>query len=124
MCAVAFFFGGLPIREDGAPAEIDGLAPGSAEIETADVERYGCLPVAEVGHDGGQVGPCDDIKQLFLVTRQARPDLTQIVDRVDIGNDGVMAGARQTFVVETTVRPLADDRRLGHGNCAEGFAHL
>ena len=58
--------GGLPVRESCAPAEIDGLTAGSAEFETTRVERCGCLPVAEVGHQGGQIGPRDDVEQFFI----------------------------------------------------------
>ena len=70
---VALFVGGLPVRESCAPAEIDGLTTGSAEFETTYVERCGCLPVAEIGHQGGQIGSRDDVKQFFLIGRQARP---------------------------------------------------
>jgi hypothetical protein len=35
---------------NAAPAEIDGLATGGAESKAVDVERYGCLTVAEVMH--------------------------------------------------------------------------
>ena len=98
---VALFVGGLPLRECCAPAEIDGLAAGGAEFEATHVERCGGLPVAEVGHQGGQIGPRDDVEQFLLVGRQARPDLPQLVDRVDVGNDGVMARALQPLVVES-----------------------
>ena len=64
---VTLFAGGLPVRESCAPAEIDGLTAGSAEFETTYVERCGCLPVAEVGHQGGQIGPRDDVEQFFLI---------------------------------------------------------
>jgi hypothetical protein len=64
---VAPFVGGLPVRESCAPAEIDGLTAGSAEFETTHVERCGCLPVAEVGHQSGQIGPRDDVEQFFLI---------------------------------------------------------
>src|ERR1700731_1351729 len=91
----------------------------SAESEAADVKRCGCLPVAEVGHDCGQIGPRDDIEQLLLVDRKAGPDLSQFIDRVDVGNDGVMARSFQPLVVETAPCTLADDQRLGHRDCAE-----
>ena len=120
---VALFVGGLPIRECRAPAEIDGLTAGGAEFEAAHVERCGCLPVAEVGHQGGEIGPRDDVEQFLLVRRQTRPDLRQFVDRVDVGNDGVMARALQPLVVERAARTLTDDRRLGHGDRAERLAH-
>jgi hypothetical protein len=97
---VALFVGWLPVRESCAPAEIDGLTTGSAEFETTHVERCGCLPVAEVGHQGGQIGPCDDVEQFFLIGRQARPHLAQFVDRVDVGNDSMMARTLQSLVVE------------------------
>jgi hypothetical protein len=63
---------------------INSTAPcraGSAEFETTHVERCGCLPVAEVGHQGGQIGPRDDVEQFFLIGRQAGPHLPQFVDR-------------------------------------------
>ena len=72
---VALFVGGLPVRESCAPAEINGLTAGSTEFETTHVERCGSLPVAEVRHQGGQIGSRDDAKQFFLVGRQTRPDL-------------------------------------------------
>src|SRR6202035_1943911 len=102
-----------------APPEIDGLATRRAESETADVERSGRLAVAEVGHDCGQIRPRDDVEQPLLVDRQARPDLAQVVHRVDVGNDGVMARPFQPLVVETAARSLSDDRWLGHRNYAE-----
>ena len=61
------------------------------------IERCGCLAVAEVGHQGGQIGPRDDIEQFFLVGREARPHFPQFVDRVDVGNDGVMAAPSSPF---------------------------
>src|SRR6266403_524490 len=84
-----------------------------------DVERCGGLPIAEVGHDGGQISSRDDVEPLLFVDRKARPDLSQVVDRVDIGNDGVMARTFQPLVVETAARSLADDRRLRHRDYAE-----
>ena len=119
MRVVALFVGGLPVRKCRAPAELDGLATRSPESEAADVKRCGCLPVAEVGHDCGQIGPRDDVEQLLLVDRKAGPDLSQFIDRVDVGNDGVMARSFQPLVVETAARSLADDRRLGHRDYAE-----
>src|SRR5205823_15050624 len=71
--------------------EIEGLATRSAETRAAHVERRRGLPVAEVGHDCGQIGPGDDVKQLLLVDRKPGPDCSQIVDRVDVRDDGVMA---------------------------------
>ena len=94
-----------------APAEINGLTAGSAEFETTHVERCGSLPVAEVRHQGGQIGSRDDVKQFFLVRRQTRPDLPQVVDRIDVGNDGVMARALQPLVVESAARTPADHWR-------------
>ena len=120
---VALFVGGLPVRESCAPAEIDGLTTGSAEFETTRIERCVCLPVAEVGHQGGRIGPRDNVEQVFLVGRQARPYLPQFVDRVDVGNDSVMARTLQPLVVESAARSLADDWRVGHGDCAERPAH-
>src|SRR5208283_1941925 len=103
---VALFVGGLPVRKCRAPAELDGLSTRSPESEAADVKRCGCMPVAEVGHDCGQIGPRDDVEQLLLVDRKAGPDLSQFIDRVDIGNDGVMARTFQPLVVETAARSL------------------
>src|SRR6516164_5929197 len=120
---VALFVGRLPVRECRAPAEIDGLTTGGAEFEASHVKSCGCLPVAEVGHQGGQIGPRDDVEEFFLVERKARPDLPQVVDRVDVGNDGVMARTLQPLVVESAVRAFADDRRIGHGDRAERLAH-
>src|SRR5712672_2122460 len=71
------------------------------ESEAADIKRCVCLPVAEVGHDCGQIGPRDDVEQLLLVDRKPGPELSQFIDRVDIGNDGVMACSFQSLVVET-----------------------
>ena len=119
MRVVALFVGRLPVRERRAPPEIEGLATRRTEGKAADVKCRRGLPVAEVGHDCGQVSPCDDVEQLLLVDREARPDLPQIVDRVDVGNDGVMARPCQPLIVEGAARALADDRRLGHRDGAE-----
>ena len=62
---VALFVGRLPLRECCAPAEIDRLTAGGAEFEATHVERCGGLPVAEVRHQGGQIGPRDDVEQFF-----------------------------------------------------------
>src|SRR5215469_12369575 len=99
--------------------EIGGLATSRAESEAADVKRCGRLAVAEVGHDGRQMRTRDDVEQLLLIDRKARPDLAQVVDRVDVGNDGVMARPFQPLVVETAARTLADNWRLWRRNCAE-----
>ena len=48
----------------------------------------------------------------------------QIFDRVDVGNDGVMARALKALVVESAARAPADHRRIGHGDCAERLTHL
>jgi hypothetical protein len=64
---VALFVRGLPLRECRAPTKIDRLTAGGAEFEATHVERGGCLPVAEFGHQGGQIGPRDDVEQFFLV---------------------------------------------------------
>jgi hypothetical protein len=56
-------------------AVIDGLTTRSAEFETTHVERCGCLTVAEVRHQGAQIGPRDDVEQFFLIGRQAGPYL-------------------------------------------------
>src|ERR1700719_1056963 len=104
---VTLFVGGLPVGECRAPPEIDGLATRRAESETADVERCGRLAVAEIGHDCGQIRPRDDVEQLLLVDRKPRPDLAQVVDRVDVGDDRVVARAFQPLVVETAARSPA-----------------
>ena len=121
---VALFVGGLPLRECRTPAEIDRLTAGGAEFEAAHVERGGGLPVAEVGHQCGQIGPRNDVEQFLLVRRQTRPDLLQLVDRIDVGNNGVMARTLQTLVVESATRAPADDWWIGHGDCAERLPHL
>src|SRR5262249_4868616 len=77
------------------------------------------VAVAEVGHDGRQIRTRDDVEQLLFIGRKARPDLAQVVDRVDVGNDGVVARPFQPLVVETAARTLADYWRLWHRNCAE-----
>jgi hypothetical protein len=87
----------LPLRECCAPAKIDGLATSGAKRESPDVERCGRLTVTEVGHDGGQMSPRDYVEQFLLVDRKTRPGLPQVVDRVDVGNDGVMAGALKSL---------------------------
>jgi len=69
---VALFVGGLPVRKCRAPAELDGLATRSPESEAADVKRCGCLPVAEVGHDCGQIGPRRNSPLLNLPARAAK----------------------------------------------------
>ena len=55
-----------------------------------------------------------------LVARQARPDLPQRVDRVDVGDDRVVARPGQALVVEMAAGAAADDRRIGHWDLAEG----
>ena len=109
---VALLVGGLPLRECAAPSEIDGLAAAGAEFKTTHIERCGGLPVAEVGHQGGQIGPRDHVEQLLLIGRQTRPDFRQRIDRIDVGNDGVMARALQPLVVKTAARASADHRRI------------
>ena len=113
---IAFFVGGLPLRECRAPAKIDGLATGGAKRESPDVERRGRLTVTEVGHDGGQISPRDDVEQFLLVDRKTRPDLPQVVDRVDVGNDGVMAGALESLV--SGKLPLAPFLMIGGSGTA------
>ena len=49
---------------------------------------------------------------------QARPDLAERVDRVDVGDDGVMAGAFQALLIKRPARPPADHRRHRHGDGA------
>ena len=121
---IAFFVGGLPLRECCAPAKIDGLATSGAKRESPDVERCGRLTVTEVGHDGGQISPRDHVEQFLLVDRKTRPDLPQVVDRVDVGNDRVMAGAFKSLVMEAAACALPDDRGIGHRDCAERLALL
>src|SRR5215204_7037074 len=67
LCLLTLFVRRLPLRECCAPAEIDGLTAGGAEFEATHVERCGGLPIAEIGHQGCQIGPRDDVKQFFLV---------------------------------------------------------
>src|SRR5262245_47630976 len=67
----------------------------------------------------GNIRTRDDVEQLLFIGRKARPDLAQVVDRVDVGNDGAVARPFQPLVVETAARTLADDWRLWHRNCAE-----
>ena len=64
--------GGAAVRESCAPAEIN----------RADGRKRG---------GGGHVGPRDDVEQFFLIGRQARPHLRPFINRVDVGNNGVMA---------------------------------
>src|SRR5664280_1165841 len=59
----------------------------------------------------------------MCIRDRTRPDLAQVVDRIDVGNDGMMARALQPLVIETAARAPADDRRLGHGDCAERLAY-
>ena len=93
MRIIALFISGLPVRECRAPAEIDRLAARGFERKASDIERCSCLPITKVGHDGCEIGARDDVEQFLLVGRKPRPHLTQIIDRVDVGNDGVMARA-------------------------------
>src|SRR5215467_1437503 len=116
---VSLFVGGLPVWECRAPPEIGGLATRRAEREAADVKCCGRLAVAEIGHDGRQIRTRNDVEQLLLIDRKARPDLAQVVDRVDVGNDSVVARPFQPLVVEGAARTLADDWRVWHRNCAE-----
>ena len=109
--AIALLVGWLPLRECCAPSEIDRLATGRLEGEAFDVERRGRLPVAEVRHEGSEIGSCDHVEQLLLVDRKPRPDLAESIDRVDVGDDGVMAGALQPLLIERAARTAADDRR-------------
>ena len=51
---------------------------GSAEFEATHAERCGRLPVAEIGHKSGQIGPRDDVEQFLLVGPQPTPDLAQL----------------------------------------------
>ena len=48
----------------------------------------------------------------------------QVVDRVDVRNDRVMAGALKSLVMETAACALSDNRGIGHGDCAERLARL
>src|SRR5829696_8855274 len=67
LCLLTLFVRRLPLRECCAPAEIDGLTAGGAEFEATHVERCGGLPIAEIGHQGCQIGPRDNVEQLLLV---------------------------------------------------------
>ena len=62
---VALLVGGLPVRESCAPAEIEGLTAGSAEFETPNVERRGCLAVAEVGPSNAAARASVDLNKLI-----------------------------------------------------------
>ena len=62
--------------------------------------------------------------QLLLVARKARPDLTQIADRVDVGDDRVMARALEPLIMEAAVPALADHRWRRYGDGAVGFPRL
>src|SRR5208337_672977 len=121
---IAFFISGLPLRECCAPAKINGLATGSAKRESPDVERCSRLTVTKIGHDGGQISPRDHVKQFLLVDRKTRPDLSQVVDRVDVGNDGVMAGALKSLVTESAACALSDNRGIGHRDRTERLTRL
>ena len=59
---------------------------------TALDRRFQC-----VSRCSGQIGPRDDVEQFFLIGRQTRPYLPQFVDRVDVGNNGVMARASSPY---------------------------
>src|SRR5207249_7088750 len=52
-----------------------------------------------------------------------RPDLRQLVDGVDIGNDGMMARTLKPLVVERAARTSTNHRRLGYRDRAERLAH-
>src|SRR5208283_2226866 len=82
------------------------LATSGAKRESPDVERCGRLTVTEVGHDGGQISPRDHVEQFLLVDRKTRPDLPQAVDRVDVRNDCVMAGALKSLSWKVPVVPF------------------
>ncbi len=118
---VALFVRGLPVGECRAPPEIDGLATRRAESEAAHVKRRSRLAVAEVGHGCGQIRPRDDVEQLLLVERKPRPDLAQVVHRVDVGNDGVVARPFQPLVVKTPARSLRIIGGSGTGNALKDF---
>ena len=124
MPAIAFLVGRLPLRECRAPSEIDGLATGRLEREALYVERRGRLAVTEVRHQGGEIGSCDHVEELLLVDRKPRPDLAKSIDRVDVGDDGVMAGAFQSLLIERTARTATDDWRSGYGNGLKRLADL
>jgi len=120
--ALPLLVGRLPFREGRSPSKLDGLATDGAEQMATHIQRDGSLPVAKVRHHRCQVGASDQVEQPSLVRRQARPDFAQGVHRVDVGDDGVVAGADQPFVMERAARPAPSDQRLGHRNGPEGSA--
>ena len=101
-------------RKGVAPSGFNELTPGGAEPEAASIQCHGRLPVAVIRHDQCEVRSRHGVEQLLLVARKARPDLTQIPDRVDVGDDRVMARALEPLVVEAAVPSLADHRRRRH----------
>ena len=106
---IALFVSRRPFWECRAPAKIDRLTARGLERKARDIECRCRLPIAKVRHDGSEVGPCDHIEQLLLVDRKPRPDLTQVIDGVDVGDDGVMAGALKPLIMERSARALADN---------------
>jgi hypothetical protein len=82
-------------------------------------------PVARTPASGWEKGQAQIDNDRDSVGGSGIPEVTflpQVVDRVDVGNDGVMARALQPLVVESAARALADDRRIGHGDRAERLA--
>jgi hypothetical protein len=103
---VALFVGGLPFRKSGAPTKINGLAASRFEGKPSYVQHCRCLPIAKVRHDGGEVGSRDDVEQFLFLERKPWPHFPQAVDRIDVGDDRVMAGAFESLVVEEPLAPL------------------
>ena len=122
---LALLLGRLPVREGRPPAKLDAAAaPRRRNRRPLHIQRGGGLPVAEIRHERGEVGAGDDVEQPLLVDRQARPDLAQRVDGVDVGDDGVVAGPGQALVVEGPLAPRRMTGGSGTGIVAEGAPDL
>ena len=104
MHLVALFGIRLPGWKCRALAEFDGLATRGEESEATNVERHCRLPVATIGHDGGQSRPHDSVEQFLLIGRLSRPDSAEVLDGVDVWNDRVMARALRRLAVEGAAR--------------------
>jgi hypothetical protein len=68
--------------------------------------------------------PGDHVKQFFLVTRKPRPDVSQFLNRIDVGNDRVVAGPFQSLVIKTAALALSNDRHRWHRDRAERSSRL